>query len=103
MVREHVVLAAGVDVDPIAQVLARHGRALDVPAGKAVGTVVAVPLHQVLGIALPQGEVRGRALLVEHLHPRTREEVLDAVAREATVGLSEGAGSAGDRTFAGSP
>jgi hypothetical protein len=43
VVREHEVDAAAVDVEGVAQMLARHGRALDVPARPAGG------------LAMPQG------------------------------------------------
>src|SRR5690606_25267742 len=84
---EDVVLAAGVDVDAVAEVLARHRGALDVPAREAVGAEAAPPLHQVVRVALPEREVGRVALLVVDGDARAGLAVLDAVAREAAVAL----------------
>src|SRR5262249_57330343 len=68
VVNRDVVLAAAMDVEEVAEIFLRHGRALDVPAREtlAPGTV---PLHLPLlarGGELPQRAV-GRVLLLPQL------------------------------------
>ena len=62
MMRKNQVLSAAVNVDRGAQVLTRHGRALQVPA-RAPSPPGAVPPGQVGGRWFPQDEI-GRILLV---------------------------------------
>ena len=65
-----VVRASGVDVELLAQVLGRHGGALDVPAGKSPPPR-AVPFHlpvRVGGAELPEREI-GLVALAAHLYP----------------------------------
>src|ERR1700744_5190784 len=60
-----VVFAAAMNVEPRAQILRRHRRALDMPAGKAAAPRT-VPFHLPRGAGrteFPQREV-GRALLL---------------------------------------
>ena len=68
VVREHEVLAAGVEVDVFAEELGGHGGALDVPAG-AAGAEGGLPvaLEGAVGGGLdrlPEGEVAGGVLVV---------------------------------------
>ncbi len=66
VVREDVVNAAAVNVKGGAQVLACHGRALDMPAGEA-HPPRAIPAQDVLRFGpLPQGKVFRVAFLVAH-------------------------------------
>ena len=67
VVDRDVILAAAVDVEVRPQVLGRHGRAFDVPAGEAAPPR-AVPFHLPLCLCraeLPQREVREAAFLPE--------------------------------------
>jgi len=86
-VRELQVGAAAVDVEGLAQQLAGHGRAFDVPAG-AAGAEVAGPLH-VLGLALlgalPQHRVQRVVLAVEHGHALAGMQLVQRLARELAV------------------
>ena len=63
VVREEVVDAAGVQVETFAQILHRHGAALDVPAG-AAGAPRGIPLHGAVRFVprLPEREVADRIL-----------------------------------------
>ena len=88
VVREDEVEASAVDVELVAEVLAAHGRALEVPAGEAVGPGGG-PAHDVLGCGLlPQGEVQGAALLVLSVEcAGGGEQVVDVAAREDAVAV----------------
>ena len=81
-------MASAVDVELVAEVLAAHGRALEVPAGEAVGPGGG-PAHDVLGCGLlPQGEVQGAALLVLSVEGAGGgEQVVDVAAREDAVAV----------------
>ena len=89
VVREDVVLGAGVDVELVAEVLAGHGGALDVPAGKAAAPR-AVPLHDVFRVLLPEREVGRMALLGIDLDARAGLELLDRVAAQPAVAREGG-------------
>jgi hypothetical protein len=83
VVREAQVDAAGVQVDPLAEQVQRHGRALDVPAGEA-DAPRRVPGH-LAGRAglLPQRPVGVEPLAladVGRLEPVARTQVLEPVA-----------------------
>ena len=56
MVRKDEILAARVNVDSLAQMLARHGAALNMPAG-AAGAVGAVPIGLAGLCRLPHGKI----------------------------------------------
>ena len=99
VVREHQVFAARMQIEALAQVLHRHGRALDMPTRAAftqsgLPTRFACPVRSRLG-CLPQREVAGRVLVVlVHIDARavfdTREVLLGKfavlrVARDAEV------------------
>ena len=63
VVREHQIHAAAVDVEPFAQILGAHGRALHVPAGEPVAPRRR-PAHNVFGRRLfPQREVAAVAFV----------------------------------------
>lgn len=69
----------GVEVKAFPQVLEAHGRALNVPAGVPLPPG-ALPAHDVPGLGrLPEGEVQGVFLLLPHLHPGPRPELLQAL------------------------
>ena len=89
VVREDQVDPAGVDVEPLAEVLHRHRRALDVPAGEAF-TPRAVPSHEpVRARLLPEREV-GVELLPGvdlELLAVSGPKLVERVARELPVAL----------------
>src|SRR6266511_20893 len=63
VVGEPQVVAAGVDVEALAQVLHGHGRALDVPSGEPLAPRARPPHQASVACPLPQREVLGVALL----------------------------------------
>src|SRR5260370_39344898 len=74
---------SGVDIELLAQVLGRHGRALDMPARKA-NTPGARPVHLTTFITpLPQGEVFRRVFIFGNLHllaaMTTRAQLIDCI------------------------
>ena len=84
VVREDEVLAAAVDIDLLAEVLQRHRRALDVPAGAALAPR-AVP-RRLAGLgALPEREVGGVLLLLAGLDARAGEQRILRAVRELAV------------------
>ena len=92
VVREAEVLAAAVQVDGLAEVLLRHHRALEVPAGEAPAARLAlderrVPLHEVPGVLLPEREVARVALAVvaDDLARALHQSLGVGVARELAV------------------
>jgi hypothetical protein len=95
VVREDQVLAAGVDVELLAQVLRGHRRALDVPPRPHVAPVglVGDPPAQLGEVrAAHQGEVVGVVLLVVvHVHRRAGADARAVDAAQPAVG-----GEAGD-------
>ena len=86
MMREDIVNAAGVYVELLAEVLDRHCRALDVPAGEAL-TPGAVPLEVSSRLRpFPQGEVALVALQGVRLDPYSLQKLpLILVSRELSV------------------
>ena len=86
VVREDQVGAAAVDVDLVAERLADHGRALDVPAG-AAATPRARPRRLAFAGVLPQREVARVAFAGLELFARGDELAVQvAVAQFAVVG-----------------
>ena len=86
VMREDVVHAAGVHVETLAEVFRAHRRTLDVPAGKA-GSPGRVP-HQRAAPrfrALPEGEVRGVALVRIDLGSDALPKRFTDVPRQAAV------------------
>src|SRR5260370_26744272 len=79
VVREHVVGAAGVDVEPLAEERHRHRRALDVPAREARAPGAWPDLEAVLAGRLPQGEVAGAPPARIDLAPRPHEKLVCGV------------------------
>ena len=70
VMRKDEVLAAGMNIEALAEVLHRHLRALDVPA-RAAGADLGLPLRLARFRRLPQREVAGVVLVVlVHVHPR---------------------------------
>ena len=89
VVREDVVDAAGVDVEPLAEVFEGHRRALEVPAREALAPARR-PLEGALFTGgLPQREVGRVALVVFDVArgPVARPEIVERVARELPVVL----------------
>jgi hypothetical protein len=83
---KHVVFAAGVQVDGVAQIFTCHDRALDVPARKTPAER-RVPLHEVPIVFLPQGKVGRRALIIvlHHVANGLAKFVLGVTAQLAIV------------------
>ena len=99
VVREGEVHAAGMDVERLAEVLHRHGGALDVPAG-AAGAQGAVPIGLALLARFPEHEVAGVLLVVlVGVHAGAVENALEVGVRELAVG-GEGRDAEVDRAIA---
>ena len=67
-----MVFAAAVDIEEIAEIFRRHGRAFDMPAGETLSPR-AVPFHLALFVRraeFPQGKVGGVAFFT-HIDPNT--------------------------------
>ena len=88
VVREHQVHAPAMDVEPFAEVARAHGRALHVPAGKAVAPRRR-PAHDVFGRGLfPQREVEGVALVGLSVQlARVGHHVFEHAAGQAAVAV----------------
>src|SRR5712692_2319410 len=86
MVGEDVVGASCMYVEPPAEQRYRHRRALDMPAGKARSPRTRPDLKAVFARCLPQGEVARMTLARIDLATRSGEELVDAVARQPSVG-----------------
>ena len=84
VVREDQVRPAAVDVEGLAQIGARHGRAFDMPAGPAPAPG-ARPAGQVFRARLPEHEVRRVPLVGRHIDARAGDQLLPGVAREPPV------------------
>ena len=84
VVRKDQVLAPAVEVKGLAQVLHSHDGALDVPARPA-----GAPRGWPRGLAglgrLPQREVERVALALVDIHPRSRLELVEILARELSI------------------
>ncbi len=91
MVRKPQILAAAVQVDRLAEVLLRHDRALEVPAGEAPAEG-RVPLHEVRVVLFPEREVARVALAVVlyGIADVLRKAIRIRVARELSVVLEPG-------------
>ena len=89
VVREDVVDAAGMDVEPLAEVFEGHRRALDVPAREALAPAGRPLERALLAGGLPQREVGGVALVVLDVAggPVARPEIIERVARQLPVAL----------------
>src|SRR4051812_20895468 len=70
MMREDEVEPTAVDIKAFAQMLRRHGRAFQVPAGPAPAPR-AVPAGLTVGRGLPQHEIGRVALIGRNLDPGT--------------------------------
>jgi hypothetical protein len=84
VVREHQIDAAAVNVEDLAEMLPRHGRAFDVPAGTAAAPG-AVPARRRRVGRLPQHEVHRVALVGRDVHARAGDHVVHRAARELAV------------------
>ena len=89
VVREDVVDAAGVDVEPLAEVFEGHRRALEVPAREALAPARRPLEGALFAGGLPQREVGRVALVVLDVArgPVAGPEVVERVARELPVVL----------------
>ena len=88
VVWELVVVAAGVDVEPLAEVLHRHRRALDMPAGEAVTPGTRPPEGPVGSGLLPEREILRVALRSGSTASSWRcpaRSLIERVARELPV------------------
>ena len=85
VVREDQVEAAAVHVEVLAELRARHGRALDVPAGppSPPGRVPGRVLVRLVG--LPEREVERRALALAGLDAGAGDQLVGPLARELAV------------------
>ena len=92
VVRKHVVHAAGVDVQPLAQILRGHCGALDVPAGEAVAPRAGPEQHSARLCRLPKREVSRVALQRVGLRPHALQQVAAGVAGQAAVVREAGHG-----------
>lgn len=98
VVGELEVYPPSVQVKPLPQVLEAHGGALNVPAGVALPPG-AFPAHEVPGLGgLPEGEVQGVLLLLPHLHPGPRPQLLGPFPGKLPV-LGEGPDPEVDASF----
>ena len=87
MVGEHVVDAAGVDIEPRPEMAQRHRGAFEVPAGEALAPTRRRPLQlAALAGRLPQGEVRRVALVAFDLPAVPGPQRVHGVPRERPVG-----------------
>src|SRR4051794_32097189 len=83
---EDVVLAAGVGVEGLAEVLEGHRRALEVPAREAATPARRVPREGAVGPSgLPEREVSRVPLVALDLAPMPGMELVEGVAREHSV------------------
>ena len=89
VVREDVVDAAGMDVEPLAEVFEGHRRALEVPAREALAPARRPLERALLAGGLPQCEIGGVALVVLDVArgPVARPEIVERVARQFSVAL----------------
>ena len=84
VVREHQILAAGVDVEGLAEVAGAHRGALDVPAG-ATGAPRRRP-RRLAGLgALPQREVERAALAIVDGDAGASLEIIEGLLRQLAV------------------
>ena len=91
VVREDVVDAAGVQVEPVAQVAPGHRRALEVPARVALAPArrSATCSARLAAGGLPQGEVGGVALVGLDLAAVAGPQLVEGVARQPAVAGNE--------------
>ena len=83
--REDVIDPAAVNIERLAQVFLRHGRAFDVPAGIA-DTPGAVPAQNVLRLGdFPQREVFRVALVFAHIFARPGFLLLEAAVGQLAI------------------
>ena len=76
MMREQVVLATGMHVEGLAQVLHGHGRALDMPA-RIPPAPGRIPLLQIARLrGPPERKVGGMPLVLVHLDTRARDAIV---------------------------
>ena len=81
------VSTAAMNVKALAQQLAAHGRALNVPAGAAF-TKLALPFHirRLIGLGgFPQHKVQRIMLAVSHCHALARVQLVQRLARQLAV------------------
>src|SRR6185436_11213051 len=84
VVREDEILPAAVEIERLAQVLHRHGRALDVPAGTPRSPGARPRRFARLG-SLPEREVERIPLRLAHLDPDAGAKVVHLAPRERPV------------------
>ena len=84
MVREEQILPAAMDVELLAEILPRHGGALDMPAGAATAPG-AVPARRLAVGGFPEHEIARIALIGRDLDAGTGQHLLWIAAREPPV------------------
>ena len=86
VVRELEIETAGVQIEVVAEQVERHHHALGVPPGPPWP-----PRRRPFGLAglglLPEGEVERRPLLLRHLHPCARPQVVERLLGEQAVAV----------------
>src|SRR6476646_2115743 len=84
VMREDQVGSAAVNINLVAKGLARHRRALDVPAGPSLAPRTLPPRLAGFG-SLPEGEVTWVMLALVRLDARSRKHRLGVAPREASI------------------
>ena len=89
VVRKNIILAPSMNIDDLAaQHFHRHGRAFNMPARIALAPWRR-PFHNVRRIGFPHKEISGIALdrlvFLKHAPTRTRDELIEIIARQTTV------------------
>ena len=84
MMREHQVGTAAMNVEHLAQMFPRHGRAFDMPARPATAPG-AVPTRGFGIRGLPQHEIPRIALIRRHIDARAGQQLILIAARELAV------------------
>ena len=84
VMRENEVSAAAVNVDCVADIVARHRRALDVPARSALAER-RIPVRLAGFRCLPHGKIHRVALFLADFDTRTRLQIVERLVRELAV------------------
>ena len=88
MVREDEVEATAMDIEGLAQMMLRHDRALDVPAGTAMDRPAiedTIPARLMVFGLLPENEIGGRLLVVLDVDARTGLLLVELAVRQFAI------------------